>query len=268
MLYPEKETDVSYRFLYALVDGLPASTCLIGGWAVYYTVRAAYRRDLGADYLGSRDIDFGLRDVTAFKKAERFIEDTLGFRRVSFRYLKHLEYETGRELSEEEARRLPAHDTIPMYIDLILPSADQATSEVLGFAPADEPLLARVFEEKGGMRGVPIGTRRVRVPNPALLLSMKLHSVGDRGTDHKRVKDLCDIAALALYSGEGIGDLARVAGRLCDPARIEKGAKCISSSDMDQAASAAAIPIDRMRRVMDRLGLRPMATDVHGGQER
>ena len=62
MLYPEKETDVSYRFFYALADGLPASTCLIGGHAEYYTVRAACRRDLGADYLGSRDIDLGLRD--------------------------------------------------------------------------------------------------------------------------------------------------------------------------------------------------------------
>ncbi len=256
MLYPKKETDVSFRYLDALIDNLPASVCLIGGWAVYYSVRSDYSKELRADYLGSRDIDLGLPDVGSFRAAEHFIADTLGFRRLSFRYLKHLDYETGHELSEEEAKRVPTHDLIPMYIDLILPLVDRAASEVLGFTPADEPLLGLVFQEKGNWREISMGNRRVRVPSPALLLSMKLHSVGTRGMDHKRVKDLCDIAALALYSGEGIGDLARVAGSICDSGKVEKSARSITSGDVNQASSATGIPVRRIRGIMDRLGLR------------
>jgi hypothetical protein len=254
-MYAKNETEVSHRYLSRLATDLTAEYCLIGGWAVYYTVASAYAKEVGREYLGSRDIDIGLRDVAAFKKANSFILGGLRFESLSFRYVKYLDYDTGRELSKEEATRLPSHSLFHMYIDLLLPVVNTDTTEQLGFTPPDEPLLTKLFQENGFSRKVPIGDLIVTMPTPALLLAMKLHSVGNRGMDDKRVKDVCDIAALCLYSGEKLAIVIENALSLCDAGKIRKAASQVTRTDVAQAAIATGIQVDTVSALMGRLGV-------------
>lgn len=254
-MYDRRETDVSFRYLSRLAQDLDVDRCLIGGWAVYYTVSSLYSAEIGREYLGSRDIDIGLPDVVAFGGVSEYILGKLGFERLSFRYVRQLDYETGRELSKEEARELPTHMMVPMYIDLLLPSVGPETRGTLGFTPPDEQLLKVVFEERGQTREVRMGNLPVTVPSPPLLLAMKVHSVGTRGMEHKRVKDLCDIAALCLYSGESMDSVIQAASAWLDASKVQKGRRAITAEDKKQAVSATGIADGALSALLERIGL-------------
>ena len=254
-MYDRRETDVSFRYLSRLAQDLDVDRCLIGGWAVYYTVSPSYSADIGREYLGSRDIDIGLPDAAAFGRVNEYILGKLGFERISFRYVKQLDYETGRELSKGEARELPTHMMIPMYIDLLLPSVGSEVRGRLGFTPPDEPLLKAVFEEPAQAREVRMGNLPVKVPSRPLLLAMKVHSVGTRGMEHKRVKDICDIAALCLYSGESMDRVIREASAWLDASKVRMGRRAITAEDKKQAVTATGIPEGILSALLERIGL-------------
>ncbi len=243
------------KYLHRVVKGLQTDYCLIGGWAVLHLCKKSYEAEFGRPYLGSRDIDLGLSDVAAFRKAEYYILHDLGFERVSFRYLRYLDYETGKELTFEEAKQIPSFGLIPMYIDAMLPQVDARIIERLGFTPPDEPILDRVFHEPGSTRNIRIVGSDVKAPKPALLLAMKLNSVGNRTMDHKRVKDLCDIAALCLHSGEDMAALILDAISSCDRQKLAKAQA--SEEDVAQVSGATGIPVQSLRTVLDAIGIGP-----------
>jgi hypothetical protein len=56
-LYEEFETDTSFRYLKEIVKIFEKTVCIIGGWAVYFTVNEHFKKEHGRNYLGSRDID-------------------------------------------------------------------------------------------------------------------------------------------------------------------------------------------------------------------
>jgi len=234
-MYAKVETNVSLRYLHRLATELGTDYCLIGGWAVYYTVREAYAKELGREYLGSRDIDIGLPDVPAFKKANSYILENLHFERVS------LDYETGKEMPTESAKRIPSHMLIPLYIDAMLPRVGKEVREQLGFVPPDEPLLEQVFLGKSNRREVDVDGLKVWVPSVPLLLAMKLNSVGNRGMEHKRVKDLCDIAALCIYGRKNMDSVSREAMVFCDPTKLKKAEVMINEKDVAEAARTTGI---------------------------
>lgn len=252
-MYGNVETGASLRYLHRLVDVLKTDYCLIGGWAVLHLCRKGYEAELGRPYLGSRDIDIGLPDVESFLKAEKCILDVLGFERVSFRYLRHLDYETGKELTAEEAKRIPSFGLIPMYIDAMLPRVDERVIGRLGFAPPDEPILEHIFQKPGNSRAIRISERDVRVPEPAFSLAMKLNSVGNRTMDHKRVKDLCDIVVLCLHSGEEMHALIRGAISICDRSKFAKASA--SENDIAQVSGTTGIPVQSVTMVLKALGI-------------
>lgn len=254
-MYGNAETNASLRYLHRVVKGLQTDYCLIGGWAVQLLCGKSYGAEFGRPYLGSRDIDIGLPNVESFRKAEDYILHDLGFERVSFRYLRYLDYETGKELTSEEAKRIPSFGLIPMYIDAMLPQVDARVIELLGFTPPDEPILDRVFHEPGGTRTVHILGCEVKAPKPALLLAMKLNSVGNRTMDHKRVKDLCDIAALCLHSGEDMKALIHEAVSVCDRPKLAKAQA--SDEDVAQVSGATGIPVQSLRTVLHTIGITP-----------
>lgn len=243
------------KYLHRVVKGLQTDYCLIGGWAVLHLCKKSYEAEFGRPYLGSRDIDLGLSDVAAFRKAEYYILHDLGFERVSFRYMRYLDYETGKELTSDEAKKIPSFGLIPMYIDAMLPQVDARVIELLGFTPPDEPILDRVFHEPGSTRNIRILGSDVKAPKPALLLAMKLNSVGNRTMDHKRVKDLCDIAALCLHSGEDMAALILDAISSCDRQKLGKAQA--SEEDVAQVSGATGIPVQSLRTVLDAIGIGP-----------
>ncbi|MCL4518001.1 MAG: hypothetical protein M1587_02260 [Thaumarchaeota archaeon] len=77
---------------------------------------------------------------------------------------------------------------------------DARRHSLVGFSIAEEPLLKKVFFEDRKSVSKEFGSE-IWMPDPALLLEMKINSMPDRPQDDKRMKDLSDICALLLYSG-------------------------------------------------------------------
>ena len=97
MLYEEYETEISQNNLARVIAALPVPACLLGGWAVYYTVNSRYRAVTGTSYHGSKDIDLGFhleRDATAKSLRESPLAGAIeslkdmGFRSMGVRLFK------------------------------------------------------------------------------------------------------------------------------------------------------------------------------------
>jgi hypothetical protein len=240
-MYDARETELSQRHLQEVVQQLDEPVCIIGGWAVYFTVNQRYKVATGRDYLGSRDIDLGFDNASTLQRAIHILEG-LGFQAVAYRWRKKLEFETGRTLTKEEARQRPQHQLFPIDVDVIIAETSATIRAQLGFAPIDEPLLRQVF---AGQHTCVAGFgRQLLLPTPAVLLATKLKTIGRRDQRHKRVKDLCDIAALLLYAGVGITELITQARELT------KERIAISKSEIATAADATGIPADLIRRLV------------------
>lgn len=210
-LYNEFETKTSYKYLQQVVNILDEPICLLGGWAVYLIVNDNFQKEQGRNYLGSRDIDLGYHINKSLDKAQlknSTIAKSLsllekeGFKPLGFRYYKEIHYETGKELTTEEVKLIPTHNIFTMYIDPIVNETHPSFRNVLGFSPADEPLLTPVFKDKKCRIVLKEFNRLLWIPKPEILVATKIKSVPNRTQDEKLVKDICDIYALSWYSGE------------------------------------------------------------------
>jgi len=240
-MYDARETKISLAYLRNVVALLDEPICIIGGWAVYFTVNQRYRQATGRDYLGSRDIDLGFANTTTMKAAIQALE-TQGFRALAFRWWKEIDYETGDELSIEEAKQRPNHTIFPLYVDLIISKTSNLIRKELGFAPIDEPLLEEVFRSDA-TRIEGFG-RKLLLPSPEVLLATKLQSHNDREKQHKRVKDLCDIIALLLYAGKAVHSLI-AAARKRSTAQLR-----VDENEMAAAAATTGITIQLIRTIV------------------
>jgi hypothetical protein len=240
-MYGDVETGASRRYLDLIADRLDTEFCLVGGWAVHNLVREGYMRLTGREYLGSRDIDLGLPSPEGVLEVEALLVGDMGFSPRSFRFVKQLHFETGEELSDEAAKRLPLPMIFPLFVNVMIPTSGEKLREQLGFVPPDEPLLTRVFEDDDRSTSVDIGGRTVKVPTPDVLMAMKLNSVVNRFEDHKRIKDLCDLTALALYSGVGRGDLVERVLDISDGTRLAQLSTSLSRADVDLVGSILGI---------------------------
>ena len=256
-MYGDIETDASRRCLDIIAGRLEIDFCLIGGWAVHYLVNERYHALMGREYLGSRDIDLGFPSPDGITKMEVLLIDELGFIPRSFRYVKQLHFETGEELSDEAARKLPLPMIFPLYVDVLLPSSGEKVRGKLGFVPPDEPLLDRVFGEKRCSTTVGIGTNEVKVPTPDILMAMKLNSVVNRFEDHKRVKDLCDLTSLALFTDQNRVDLVESVVGASDERRLKKLSGALSIEDVQRAGDILGIDMLTVRGVISDFGWSP-----------
>ncbi len=64
----------------------------------------------------------------------------------------------------------------------------------------NEPLLTSVFSDPNYRIEIEMFDKRLWLPSPDILLAMKIKSYPDRTKDHKKTKDISDIAALLLFS--------------------------------------------------------------------
>ena len=222
-LYNKLETDTSFAYLKHIIAQLEEPICLLGGWAVYLTVNVNFSKDQGRNYLGSRDIDLGFHlnkslsktqlKNTAIGKSLATLK-TMGFNNQGFRYYKELHYETGKELTPEEAKRTQTHDIFTMYIDPIVNDIHPSFKEIFGFTPADEPLLTPVFQHKKYRTELTEFSKHLLLPSPDILLATKIKSIPRRTKDEKLIKDICDIYALLWYSGKDFKKLQEETGNI------------------------------------------------------
>lgn len=249
-MYRNEETAVSFRYLKEVIQHLEGPLCLLGGWAVYFTVTNEYKKETGNEYLGSRDIDLGFQNIETAKKAMAKLEG-LGFKQVSFRYFKEIHAETGRELSTEEAKRTPLYNIFPLYVDIIMSKTDFSLKTRLGFLPMDEPLLQPVFAGQG--REITEFDRKVIIPPPQIMMAMKIRSLKGRDKEHKRIKDLCDLTALCLYSRLDLNEIHSTIRPFLTKEAIWNNLKDLQKNDLEHVAVLLGLNANLIAEVVEKL---------------
>ncbi|HDP97472.1 MAG TPA: hypothetical protein ENN25_07280 [Euryarchaeota archaeon] len=243
-LYDSRETQSALEALGVLADCLPNPFVVLGGWAVYLTVSESFRREHGAPYLGSRDIDIGfhidqamsvreLRNST-FSKAIEAVR-IAGYTPIgSSRYCKFIERETGEILTEEEAKELQIHEVFYLYLDILVDKIHPRLHEVFDIKILDEPIIGRIFDGSNFV-SVNAGGNEVMIPSPNLLLASKLASIPKRQRGDKILKDACDIYAVIWHSPKSYKAIMNaVLGEY--PRECEDGLQVIND-DIARAAS-------------------------------
>src|ERR1700733_1436325 len=113
-MYPDIETRVSNSYLERILTGVAQPPCLIGGWAVYFTLNDNFNKSTGInEYPGSRDIDLGFHfdpkwtrkeyENSSFAKTVAILEDKMMFESRNYRFVKRHHVDDGRPLTEEDA---------------------------------------------------------------------------------------------------------------------------------------------------------------------
>jgi hypothetical protein len=229
--------------------------------ATHALINRNFKRINGRDYIGSRDIDVGFHidktwTTSQLRKSDfnQTIElvERLGFHPISFRYVKSFDVETGKELSEEETKRLPLHETFQLFFDPIVDAVHQKMREVSGFNPIDEPLLALVFTKElytfWNVAGI-----RVKVPEPNVLLGMKLNSVQIRNKEHKRVKDISDIYTLLWYTNQDLKILKKKLFELYPENEVREIIQTFRKEDIARVSDAIGVSETEIERVFAEL---------------
>jgi hypothetical protein len=220
-VYDDVLTRASQSHLGSLVKGLPQPVAICGGHAVRLVVEKEWKREFGERYFGSRDIDIVyFVDINWTRKqlaespaglAPNKIRD-LGYQASgAFRFERVLDAD-GNEIQGRPSAGLEGVDFHVLYIDPLVTRLHPKIRDIMGFVPADEPLIEPVFTD-ARMRlphaGLP---RNVLLPVPGLLIATKLWHLPERTKDDKAIKDLSDLFALVQYSPSSLGEIRSVVG--------------------------------------------------------
>jgi hypothetical protein len=258
MLYETIETKTSQQQMQVIFTQLESQACLLGGWAVYYLVNQNFEKYTGRTYIGSRDIDLGFHinmewnkeqlKNSEFANAIRTAE-SMGFRSVSFRLVKDFDIDTIKELTQQESVKRPLHQIFQLYIDPIVECIHPETKNILGFVPIDEPLLSLVFQEKMYRTQVLFG-EEVLIPEPHVMLAMKLNSAPRRDKTHKLIKDIADIYALLWYSDTKLSQLKQQLFAIISKEKVKNTVQKFSNEDIIRAAETLGVDNQEISRVL------------------
>ncbi|MDR1993161.1 MAG: hypothetical protein LBQ98_06690, partial [Nitrososphaerota archaeon] len=224
---------------------LKTQTCLIGGWAVYYLVNEKFQKVTGRSYIGSRDIDLGFHvnrnwNQEQLKHSEFAttiqVVESMGFNSVSFRLVKDFDIDTGQELTPEESVKRPLYQIFQLYIDPIVDCIHPEIKNLLGFVPIDEPLLSLVFREKMYRTQLLFG-ENILIPEPSVMLAMKLNSAPRRDKEHKLLKDVADIYALLWYSDIKLSKLKEQIFTITSREKVVQSVRSFSVEDISKVAA-------------------------------
>lgn len=239
-LYAKFETDISFEYLKKIAKIADESLCLIGGWAVYFTVNKNFiERTKRSSYLGSRDIDLGfyipndwaeekVRKSSLAQIANKLEKE--GFCWAGSRLQAAFHQETGKMLTEEESKAVAEPFLYRLYVDLMVNESTDAVEKAFNQHLFDEELLNTVFGNPSYRKGLEYFRNKVFMPIPRLLLAMKLKSFPNRTKDDKRTKDICDICALSMFS-ENINDLRNGLSGVLKHSQINAAVGRISEED-------------------------------------
>ena len=250
-MYQEFETRTSYKYLKEVINSLKEPICILGGWAVFFHVNEKFRKAQGRPYLGSRDIDLGFNMSSELKQSElaqtiRTLREKLKFKPLSFRMVKEIHTETEEEIKDGEI--VPAYFIFPMYVDLIVDIIPDNFREVFGFNPVDEPLLKFAFE-KNEHTLLKEFEKKLILPKPELLLAMKINSLPNRDKEHKRIKDMCDVFALAWYTDLNIEKIDLL--QYHQKSILKKCSQLLDKEDYIKAGAQLGHDAEEIKRVFD-----------------
>ncbi len=259
MLYEDYETEISKNNLGAVFSKVTKPVCLLGGWAIYFTVNANYRKEKGRDYHGSKDIDLGFHfsknetkeslKTSAFNQSIQALEE-IGFYSISFRLVQHYHRETKHALTPEQAKKTPQYDLFDLYVDPIVDNIPDNIKDVLGVQPIDETLLGMIFEERQFVE-IKYFDVLIQIPKPEVLLATKIKSLPQRTKDHKKWKDIADIYALIWHSGMKPEKLKTRVLDLMAKNVIYDALSKIEERDYQMAAGAIGITKTEMKNVVN-----------------
>jgi len=265
--YAAAVTRLSETELQEVITVAEPPACLLGGWAVHLHVTDGFQAAHGRPYIGSRDIDLGVHvdpdwseaDLEAAPVATTLerIEHDLGYRRGRFGFYQQFHRETGDRLTDDEARRQPAHAIFRVDIDVIPDTtALDSFEEAFGFRPPAEPLLAPVFADD---EGEPLdeyvswtAPDTALIAPPALLAAMKVRAFPERDKSHKQLKDISDLHALLWYTGEYGEMRAAVRARVPDD-DVATFRAAITDDLYERAGSLVGIDSTTVRQSIEQL---------------
>ncbi|MFH0876478.1 MAG: hypothetical protein V1859_11160 [archaeon] len=251
-MYKDIETEISYKYLSKVISKLNEPVCILGGWAVFFAVNKNYKKYSGKPYLGSRDIDLGFNNISSYNESADILQNEMGFDFVSFRFFKNIHTETGKVLSLEESKTLPMFYIFPLYVDMIFSYTNEELRTELGFAPVDEPLLKHVFDNGKGILTEQYG-KKLLLPMPEVLLATKINSAPNRDKVHKRIKDVCDITAICLYSNVEINKLVASAKAISSKISLERFSKTSFDNEADECSKVLQIDKNMVKSVISLL---------------
>jgi hypothetical protein len=260
-LYEEFETDISFRYLEKIVAILERPICIIGGWAVYFTVNEHFKKEHGRNYLGSKDVDLGFYidknldkeelKNTEFSRSMALLEG-LGFQPLGFRFYKDINVDTGEDLTPEQSRKTLSHDIFKIYVDLIVNEIHPAFKEIFGFTPIDESLISPVFQDENNRIELTEFNKLLWLPKPEILLATKVKSAPTRTKDEKLIKDICDIYALSWHSGKQF-DQIKNGTRSILAFNDQKLPTLQAGEVFEKAGNAMGIDVDVVKTVIEGL---------------
>lgn len=260
-LYQQFEADISFKYLEKIVAILEKPICIIGGWAVYFTVNEQFKKEHGRNYLGSRDIDLGFYidknldknelKNTEFGRALALLKE-LGFQPLGFRFYKDIAFDTGEDLTPEQSRETPIHNIFKIYVDPIVNDIHPAFEEIFGFTPLDEPLLSPVFQDEKNRTELTEFNELLWLPKPEILLATKIKSAPTRTKDEKLIKDICDIYALSWHSGKKFDQIKKGTRSILD--FNDQELHTFQSGEVfEKAGNAMGIGADIVKTVIEEL---------------
>ncbi len=261
MLYDPYETEISELHLGKVLKKVRGDVCLLGGWATFQIVGKNFENTHGVGYTGSRDIDLGFhvdRNWTDEQlrasdlPAAMGVLESMGFWPLSFRFAKDFESETRRELSPEESAKLPRHEIFQLYVDPIVDHIHPNIKSILGFIPIDEPLLSLVLSDGLGTTVKSFGTR-VLLPQPHVLVAMKLNSVPNRDKEHKRIKDIADLYSLLWFSDVATSQIKEDLFSIYPRERAQEVVRGFNEEDVRRVSAAIDVPSGEIARVLAEL---------------
>lgn len=253
-MYEPGEIELSRRFLKEILQALEEPMVILGGWAVYYTINERYKETAGREYIGSRDIDFGFEisegdlDKTAFARSYEILTESLGFRPLSFRLFSEFNLETMEVMDSEKAKKIPSHQILRLYIDLVVDRITPDFVDHFNFTPIDEPLLKHVFGSKENRMEINEFGCNIWIPSPDILLAMKIKSCPDRDKEHKKIKDICDIAALLLFAGHEAG---KGVTNFLDSEALDRFKNSLNKEEIGRAAEIIGIDFSTIDSVLE-----------------
>jgi len=259
-MYFEFETNISYKYLKEVILNLEEPVCILGGWAVFFHANKNFQKAQGRFYLGSRDIDLGFhikRESTkeelkesALTQSIEVLTRKLKFKPQGFRPLKDIHTETSEEVFD---KKVPAHFIFPMYVDLIVDNIPKNFKTQLGFDPIDEPLLKYAFENPNNVINIKEFNKKLLLPKPELILTMKRNSLPNRDKDHKRIKDICDTFALLWYSDLELHKIKEKLQKFTTNRSIKQCLKSLTDEDYKKAGLQLGHTEEEIKKVMSHI---------------
>jgi hypothetical protein len=178
---------ISFSELKKVWKKIKNDALLIGGWAAHFLSNNQFKSWKKIDYIGSKDIDFGIRSRDIEIVTKKLKE--LGYTPINFRFYKIFDKSTKRPLKENIAKKLPLFEIFYLYVDIILDEKIKTTTIFFS-----DPVIKFCLENNLWIK---IKNFKVIRPEPLILTKLRIL---DKRDEEKRIKDILDSIFVLNFS--------------------------------------------------------------------